>query len=206
MIVGIGHKKQHGKSTFADMIQKHLLRNGYPCVTDSFAEGLKRVLLELFPKQVQRRHLYGTEKDKTERLLDIKIATLKPGEIVCGRTLMQFFGTEVCRGMYDRIWCVQLANRAAQQPGKLTITSDVRFSNEVDTILSHNGIVVKVQRPGQPSTDEHASERALDNFTDWSYTISNDKNLEELEAQAIQLCEKVIIPQLDVEINNIRRF
>jgi len=207
VIVGIGHKKQHGKSTAAAIIQSYLQKNGYPCVVDSFAEGLKRVLLELFPKQLQYRHLYGTDADKNERLPDIRIPNLKAGEFVCGRTLMQHFGTEVCRSMYDKIWCTQLANRAAQQPGKVTITADVRFPNEVETILGHNGIVLKIQRPVEPSgNDTHPSETALDGFTGWSHVVVNDGDMSALESKIISICDSIIIPKLDVERNNIKRF
>ena len=203
MIIGIGHKKQSGKDTVAVYIRSYLEQQGYPCVIDSFAEGLKQVLLQLFPKQLQRRHLYGTDADKLEPIKDIKIVNVQN---VCGRTLMQFFGTEVCRAMYDKIWCMQLANRAAQQPGKATITSDVRFPNEVETIIDHKGIVIKVSRPGFVSTDSHESENALNAFNDWTWEVVNDSNLEDLQKKSIDLCETIIIPKLKAEVGNIRRF
>lgn len=70
-----------------------------------------------------------------------------------------------------------------QMPDKWII-SDTRFINEVAAIKERGGVVVRVNRPADvdenPAESKHASETALDDYTDWDYVIENDGTLEDL--------------------------
>jgi hypothetical protein len=179
VIIGIGYKKQSGKDTFADMLLKLFKEQNIICCKDSFAEGLKQALMKLFP-QVKRFHLYGTDDEKMMEIEGLKI----PGRpYCCGRWLMQYFGTDVCRNIYSGIWANQLCERAMQQNGKVTITSDVRFRNEVKAIKENGGIIIKIERDSDV-TDSHQSENDLKDYKDWDISIDNNSTLEELSVKA----------------------
>lgn len=190
MIIGIGYAKQSGKDTFGDMLIKLFQEKNIVVCKDSFAEGLKKTLMILFP-QIKHRHLYGTEADKMEAIPGLNV----PGKpYACGRWLMQFFGTEVCRAIYGGIWANQLAVRAAQQYNKITITTDCRFKNEAEVIKNNGGIIIKIDRKTE-STDEHQSEVDLKDYTDWDLIIDNNSDLESLAKEAKEAFTTLLLPK-----------
>ena len=190
MIIGIGFAKQSGKDTLGDALLELFKDQNIVAVKDSFAEGLKKTLLKLFP-QVQNRHLYGSEADKMEVIPGLTI----PGKPhACGRWLMQFFGTECCRAIYGGIWANQLAVRAAMQYKKITITTDLRFKNEAEVIKNNGGITIKIDRNTE-STDEHQSENDLKDYNDWDLIIDNNGSIDSLRAQAWDHFNTLLLPK-----------
>ena len=51
------------------------------------------------------------------------------------------------------------------------IITDMRKPNEYNKVKEYNGKCIKVIKTGQISTDNHISETALDNETEWDYII-----------------------------------
>lgn len=190
MIIGIGYAKQSGKDTLGDMLIELFQKNNIIVCKDSFAEGLKKTILILFP-QVKPYHLYGSDEEKMMKIEGLSV----PGKpYACGRWIMQFFGTECCRAIYGGIWANQLAHRAAQQHGKVTMTVDLRFNNEVQVIKDNGGIIIKIERKSD-SIDEHQSENDLKEFKDWDYIIDNNSTLESLSKEAKELFETLLLPK-----------
>lgn len=81
------------------------------------------------------------------------------------RSLLQYFGTEVCRNkLDDNIWikCAinKIVNKAESR--RLCIVPDVRFANEADALRISNdslyGGVIEVRRNDAGDTDNHDSE------------------------------------------------
>lgn len=81
------------------------------------------------------------------------------------RTLLQYFGTEVCRNKLDNnIWvkCAisKIVDKAESR--RLCIVPDVRFANEADALRISNdslyGGVIEVKRNHIENTDNHDSE------------------------------------------------
>lgn len=111
------------------------------------------------------------------------------------RTLMQYFGTDICRYFLDEdIWIrstmVKVANIAAAR--RLCIIPDVRFANEADAIRFVSsplyGEVIKVNRNNDDNS-KHSSE--IMNFTT-DFEIDNDSTLLILFYKVLEICQKII--------------
>lgn len=104
------------------------------------------------------------------------------------RKWLQEEGTERGRDLYgEDIWCTTLLarlRRVEQSWGiDRFVVSDVRFPNEVEFILQHGGIVLRVEAPDRYASNglsddarQHRSERALDDFPRERYSgiLRND--------------------------------
>lgn len=53
------------------------------------------------------------------------------------------------------------------------LVTDCRFPNEVEAVSKRDGITIRVSRGDIVSTDIHASETALDEYTNFNYIINN---------------------------------
>lgn len=111
------------------------------------------------------------------------------------RTLMQYFGTDICRYFLDKdIWIrstmVKVVNIAASR--RLCIIPDVRFANEADAIRFVSsplyGEVIKVNRNNDDNS-KHSSE--IINFTT-DFEIDNDSTLLILFYKVLEICQKII--------------
>jgi len=145
----------------------------------SFADGLKGLCVEFFglkPEQV-----YGTDDEKNTKTKirwedtptwQNSSLNLDRG-FMTARELLQYFGTNIMRKMYKDVWVEHAVNKIKREQTELAIIADVRFPNEVETILNAGGEVIKLQRA--PIKDNHESETALDegNFdqSKFSYMI-----------------------------------
>lgn len=81
------------------------------------------------------------------------------------RSLLQYFGTEVCRNkLDDNIWIKCAINKIVDKAEsiRLCIVPDVRFANEADALRISNdslyGGVIEVRRNDAGDTDNHDSE------------------------------------------------
>lgn len=92
----------------------------------------------------------------------------EPG-FMTAREVMQFFGTEVCRGIKDSCWVDACVREIKADGVELAIIDDCRFPNEVEGLQAHGAKVIRLTRKGTSDNDQHRSETALDkeNF-DWN--------------------------------------
>lgn len=67
------------------------------------------------------------------------------------------------------------------------LITDVRFPNEAKAIKDMGGILIRVERPDNPSRIKpwqfrslHESETALDSYQDWDYTVRNEGSIDDL--------------------------
>lgn len=111
------------------------------------------------------------------------------------RTLMQYFGTDICRYFLDEdIWIrstmVKVANIAAAR--RLCIITDVRFANEASAIECNNdslyGGVIMIKRDSCDNT-KHSSE--IMDFTA-DFEIDNNSTLLILFYKVLEICQKII--------------
>ena len=111
------------------------------------------------------------------------------------RTLMQYFGTDICRYFLDDdIWIhstmVKIANVADTR--RLCIIPDVRFANEAKAIQSVSeplyGGVIKVSR-GNNDNSEHSSE--IIDFT-VDFEIDNNSTLMQLFYKVLEICQTLV--------------
>ena len=174
-VLGLSGWARSGKDTVADYLVEN---EGYTKV--SFSAPMKEAMYRLNPRitvnEVQNTALrvgvdvYGWEGLK-ERSPDI-------------RGLLQRFGTEVGREMFDENFWVDYALNSIEDGSKVVI-SDVRYPNEADAIRELGGKVFRVERNGVFAANEHASEHALDGYK-FDGKIQNNGSIEGLYANAKQ--------------------
>ena len=111
------------------------------------------------------------------------------------RTLMQYFGTNICRNkMGHDVWINATMRRAIDiaNTRRLCIISDVRFDNEVEAIQSVSeplyGGVIKVNR-GNNESSEHSSE--IIDFT-VNFEIDNNGTLMQLFYKVLEICQTLV--------------
>lgn len=221
MIIGIRGRKQSGKNTVASMLQYCLFdfTNGYTPTFDSwktwcgdverglihpsweirsFAGKLKQFVALLTGCQVE-----DLESDAFKNSpLPYSIATLNVGTY---RELLQKLGTDIFRDQVDRsLWVKALM--IEYTPFRVTfdnltksiypnwIISDVRFPNELHSILEKKGVIVHVARPQSlPFEKEHISETALDYYQGKDkYSIINNSDLETLFRKVLEMSKDII--------------
>jgi hypothetical protein len=174
-VLGISGWARSGKDTAADyLVENH----GYMKV--SFSTPMKEAMYRLNPRitvnEVQNTALrigvdiYGWEGLK-DRSPDI-------------RGLLQRFGTEIGREMFDENFWVDYALNSIPDGGKAVI-SDVRYPNEADAIRQLGGKVYRVERDGVFAANEHASEHALDAYK-FDGKIQNNGTIQGLQQNVEQ--------------------
>ena len=119
--------------------------------------------------------------------------------VITLRTLMQYFGTEVCReNLGHNIWIKSAIGKIADVAisRRLCIVPDVRFTNETTAIHFDNpslyGRVVRINRntDNTGKNDYHDSE-IIAFSTD--YSINNNGTMSELFFNVLDICQKIIL-------------
>ena len=168
MLIGITGQKFSGKSTVAKMLSEML---GYKVV--SFADKLKDVTCVL--SGCTREQLEDYDFKENELVPDYLRPYCLNAEKPTFRAFLQYFGSEVMRGVNDNIWI----DCTLSNCGKDAIISDCRFPNEAKAVKARGGIVIKVVRPDVKASDSHQSETMIDEIVP-DYTLYNDTTLENL--------------------------
>lgn len=178
----------------------------------SFAGALKEIatgIFELKPEQV-----YGAESQKNSKtwfkwgdmpgvITDLKLIKKpdikklidtgalkyhKPGKM-SAREFLQFFGTDICRHIYEDVWQSRLMNDIAREGSLLAVIDDCRFPNEAEAIQAAGGHIVKLTRGNHK--DLHPSERALDKYENFDAVIDNkDMTIQETNIELINILDK----------------
>lgn len=161
MIVGLMGHARSGKSTLADLIQRH--HKEYEQI--AFATALRQAVYDTNPlidvdgTRVQDAiDLYGYEGSKST----------KYGSEM--RRLMQAYGTEGVRNnVSDSAWVDIVLGKVSE--GDWIIT-DARFANEVEAVKDIGGVLLWVHRPGVEPVNAHSSESTVSS-DDADFTIYN---------------------------------
>lgn len=184
--------------------------NMWPYVkTYSFASTLKEIAVGLF--DLKREFIYGTNTQKNmttyyrwedmpgvvtdenalkstvvKRLIeDGTLMYHTPGKVT-HREFLQWFGTKICRKIYDDIWLENTLQRIAVEQPLIAVIDDCRFINEVQAIQNAGGKVIHLKR--NPFEDEDISENQLKTHDGFDYVIDNsamtihEQNLEIIKA------------------------
>jgi hypothetical protein len=105
------------------------------------------------------------------------------------RRLLQWWGTEYRRAedpdYWTRAWSRKISQLDLERIN--VIVDDVRFMNELNAIESHDGLVVKIERPGFDGANKHASETSLDDYRAWDRVIVNDGSLDAFKLKVEEL-------------------
>lgn len=189
--IGIGYKKQVGKSTLANFLASRL--GHLECKITPFASPLKQLA----------RSTYGLTWDETEgdlkdspcllTNLDLPSWVSEWGDKNKGgihtqycikpRDLLQDLGVTM-RKAIPGIWVNAPFRHKWHESVKYIIIPDVRFEDELKALKRHKGILIKVNRKLAPVGDTHESETALDGYDDWDIKVDNDGSLKDLDNEA----------------------
>lgn len=189
VFIVISGKKQHGKSTAAEVIKNFFEGYGKKVVITAFAEPLKKFCSDVFGIPLEDME---TEEGK-QKFTTLKWSELQREAIVQDdyiykqgfltvRELLQYFGTNICRNrFYGQIWAT--APFKKQWDADVVIVPDCRFGNELQAAKDNNAAcIIRVQRTNYPSNDTHISETALDDVV-WQNNelILNSSSLEDFK-------------------------
>lgn len=177
MLVGLTGLKRSGKDTFAQA----LIDQGFELVR--FADPLKEMLRTLY-------RCAGLDEETIERKIEGDLKE-KSCPILCGKTprhAMQTLGTEwrdmIGRDLWTLIWAGKVDQLEAE--GRDVVTPDVRFHHETAPLKRREGLVVRIERPGQKNKDLHVSETEM-MAIEPNEVVLNDGTIEDLHQKAKDL-------------------
>ena len=111
------------------------------------------------------------KKKDIKQLIEDGVLTYHKKGIMTNREFLQFFGTDVCRKIYEDIWRAKLMQDISREEPLIALVDDCRFPDEIEAIQSVGGKVIHLTR--SKFTDNHASESSLDNFQGFDAVIDN---------------------------------
>ena len=186
--------------------------NMWPYVKSySFADPLKNIATELF--DIKEENIKGTDIQKnakipitwesmpgvmtcakTAKLTQVKklidngtLMYHKKGKMT-GREFLQFFGSEVCRKIYEEIWVSRLVKDVESEGSLLAVIDDCRYPNEAEAIQNAGGKVIRLMRSNYK--DSHKSENAFDEDYEFDAVIDNqDMSIQETHVEIIKAIE-----------------
>lgn len=169
MIIGLGHKKRHGKSTAAKIITRDWDFKEY-----TFAAPIKEVveIVFAFPARLQT-----SLKEE-----------IWPPVGISYRAAMQKIGQSFKDSFGEKFWVKTLERKVLNEAltnrsPEHVVISDVRHLVEAEWIKSQDGILIRIHNPNIDLEDSHISETSLEGYTGWDYEIANDKSINHLEHQ-----------------------
>ena len=134
---------------------------------------------------------HSSIKDKLETYDELN-------NVITIRTLMQYFGTEVCREhLGHNIWINSSINKIVNkaESRRLCIVPDVRFTNEAAAIHrdtpSLYGRVVRINRTTNNTDERDYHDSEIIAFST-DYSITNNGTLAELFFKVLDVCQKII--------------
>lgn len=140
ILIALGGKAQHGKTTLAWMLKGHFRENGFSCEITSFASVPKKMLEVL---GLSHDQLYGALKEVPTD----KLAGHTP------RFAMQSLATEWGRQMlYEDIWVDAWQRTAMASKAEVLIVDDVRHLVEIERLKEMGAVIFEVYRPSKMPT------------------------------------------------------
>ena len=136
-----------------------LLESFRPCKIYAFADVLKEFSVDVLG--LEYNQVYGTneEKNSPTHLLWENMPIGNNKGPMTGREVLQYFGSDICRKMYENIWFDACIRRIRKDNPELALISDVRFSNEIAGVQKEGGIVFGLPRDIVNGKDTHSSEQ-----------------------------------------------
>jgi len=173
LIVGICADMQHGKDTVARMMIELAAEHNVIAARRAMADPLKEEIAECFAPML------NTTREELLRQMNTT------GEKERWRLVMQWWGTEFRRTEDTQYWVKRMYDWVTAFQGGIVCIPDIRFQNEIDLVKHFSGYMIRVNRPGFPADDAHASEQEWKQFNGWDQVIENDGTEEELKNKLV---------------------
>ena len=169
MIIGISGKKGSGKDTLGNFIINNSCIIFEP---KKFADKLKQVTSIMLNVPIEDCY---TDEGKARYIDDLKMTN---GQF------QQKLGTDAIRNnIHEDAWAIFLFREYTKD--KNWVVTDVRFENEASIIKHYGGILIRVNRDfvlEDGRDNNHPSETALDNYTEWDHIYDNNGSLNDMRA------------------------
>ena len=173
---------QMGKNTFAGELE----RLQPDTKTLSFAYAIRETAVTLVAEFFE-----GGEREVWEWLSDErKDHKLIPTLNVSLRHLLRTAGTEWGRRLiHPDIWVLRAQKALQRQHNRpLVIFDDMRFENEYAMLRKEGGVLIRIERRGVKPAKSHESDARLEAH-EFDYHVSNDGDVEELQAKALLVAQ-----------------
>lgn len=176
-MLAVSGKKQSGKDTLVRYLNPIINAAGR-VEYFSFADQLKKFLIDAMG--IDYSSVWGSDEEKNKPTnyfwdklpYDIRRSNAKPGTYeartgpMSGREIMQVFGTNIMRELFDdKIWVNACFRDIQSRNPDFALLADMRFPSELSPWVSNNGFIIRLLRDVS-NGDSHSSETALDYF-DW---------------------------------------
>jgi hypothetical protein len=148
--IGITGKIAAGKDTLADALVAH---ESQMFMKYSLAQPMKDIAMNVFG--FTKDQLYDHDlKETTDKFWDIT-----------PRNFLQIMGTDMFRDVFrDDVWLKLAEKHMKEHEDKHVVIADIRFVNEAEFIRDLGGVIIKIERPGQPEAEgavKHVSEQGI---------------------------------------------
>lgn len=200
-IIGICGYKGSGKSTLARAIQAGInaaraekLREGdphdYSFRPVAEIRPLAQPMKELLVNQgfMSWGQAIGSQENRNEltnvRFADLKTTESTEREFMSAREVMQQFGTDVVRAQWPDFWLDCLMNKITRETEmnsnpEFVLVDDLRFKNEAQRFRDNGGYIIRVNRPDEKPTDDHATEM-IECYGAEHVEVYNETSIEDL--------------------------
>ena len=198
--ITLAGRKQVGKDTSAMMLRSILICSGDDIHSKRTPHSLDRVHIVHFADALKKacHIIFGipledmeTEEGK-QKLTKVRWPEhdeSSMGHTICRpsitnpfmtvREVLQFVGTELFRNQLDPdVWLNSVFLKPWAEDD-VVIIADARFPNEA-ALGRENGLLISIERDTGLVSDGHKSENALDDYTDYHYTIDNNGSFDDL--------------------------
>lgn len=199
-LILVSGKMQSGKNTFADFVGNIIKKKTsvrYDLFAQSLKDGVWKDFYELHTFIYQQYWKLPKEVRHQFEWMNIKRDDFYEKKTPYGRLLCQIYGTEIFRDRVDELyWVKTVEKRFNEQTEDVCIVTDVRFPNEIEYFKTsgYNVITVRVNRDSKKDgtyNEEHFSEKALDEYSEFDWNIDNSGTIEELEEKAMNFCNNI---------------
>lgn len=202
MIIGLSGKKQTGKDTICNIIRALDIYERVDSWTDkeqaakTFYKGGTSLGYSIWSK-----HAFADPLKKMACILTgfPNVSFFESAEIkntlnatfgVTNREILQILGQSLRDNLCEDVWVKMLIRDYHLHDKPNWIVTDIRMPNELEAIKKLGGIVIRVNR-NTGYSDNHISETALDNCTDFDYVIDNNGTIEELIQKVIPIYDRI---------------
>ena len=178
LLIGIGHRSEHGKDTVANyMVEWLSYSTNLSVIKMPWAWKLKDICHQLY-KHLGLREAPFYDTDEGRKLRNIKLPkiNLTPVEIWIK------MGTPAVRQqVWDDTWIDYVRNFEGYD---IVICPDTRFPNEVAVC----DYTIKVLNPRVSNREGESVDNVLADFAGWNAVLYNDSGFSELRGTANDLC------------------
>jgi len=176
VIIALGHRKQQGKDTVADILVRD-----HNWQKIGFADALYDMCYELFKRDGFKQKAFY---DQNPAAKEEKLAN---GHTP--RFLLLHFG-KVLREIDPEYWVRRVETRILTSGrGANWVITDLRNFNEVDMIKWRvGGHLVRVDRPGYATTTYPGDiDEILKDYDRWDYVLQNDREMADLGDRVVEM-------------------